>query len=66
MRLSRPDLSMAVWRRSSHSNAEGGNCVEIAPHHPTLVPIRDSKRPEGPALIVTTPAWSAFISHLKG
>jgi hypothetical protein len=25
-----PDLSRAVWRKSSYSNGSGGSCVEIA------------------------------------
>lgn len=66
MRSPRPDLSTAVWRKSSYSNSDGGNCVEVADNHPTLTPIRDSKRPEAAALIVTTHAWTAFITHLKG
>lgn len=65
MRTPRPDLSAAQWRKSSYSNAEGGDCLEVADHYPTLTPIRDSKRPEAPALIVTTSAWAAFIAHLK-
>ncbi|MFJ2262477.1 DUF397 domain-containing protein [Streptomyces sp. NPDC087844] len=65
MKSLRPDLSAAVWRKSSYSNSDGGNCVEVADNHSPLTPIRDSKRPEAPALIVTTPAWAAFITHLK-
>ncbi|MER6140962.1 DUF397 domain-containing protein [Streptomyces sparsogenes] len=61
-----PDLSTAVWRKSSHSNADGGECVEVADGHPGIVPIRDSKRPEGPALVFPAPAWSAFVAELKG
>ncbi|MEV7137221.1 DUF397 domain-containing protein [Streptomyces tauricus] len=38
----------------------------MALNHSPLTPIRDSKRPEAPALVVTAPAWAAFISHLKG
>ncbi|WP_406456232.1 DUF397 domain-containing protein [Streptomyces sp. NBC_01622] len=25
-----PDLSTAVWRKSSYSNSSGGDCVEVA------------------------------------
>ncbi|MFJ5305696.1 DUF397 domain-containing protein [Streptomyces sp. NPDC088350] len=65
MRTSRPDLSGAAWRKSSYSNADGGNCVEVADNHPALVPIRDSKRPHAPALVVHALAWTAFVTHLK-
>jgi hypothetical protein len=60
-----PHLNTAVWRKSSYSNADGGECVEVADGHPGIVPVRDSKHPHGPALIFATLAWSAFVSELK-
>jgi hypothetical protein len=53
------------WTKSSFS---GGNndCVEVAhgaiPH---AMPVRDSKRPAGPALVVSDAAWGAFVGSLK-
>jgi hypothetical protein len=41
------DLSCAVWRKSTRSSGNNGNCVELA----NLGAIRDSKNPTGPALI---------------
>ncbi|MEV6808022.1 DUF397 domain-containing protein [Streptomyces sp. NPDC051132] len=55
----------ALWRKSSYSNEDGGNCVEVADNVPGLVPVRDSKVPEGPALILTASAWTPFITALK-
>jgi len=43
MASTEPDLSSARWRTSSYSNATGGDCVEVAPGHPEVVPVRDSK-----------------------
>ncbi|MFE6685559.1 DUF397 domain-containing protein [Streptomyces sp. NPDC057743] len=60
-----PELSTARWRKSSYSNTNGGSCVEIADHFPGMVPIRDSKNPDGPALVIPTDAWTAFIQTLK-
>ncbi|WP_338683151.1 DUF397 domain-containing protein [Streptomyces acidiscabies] len=60
-----PELNSARWRRSSYSNANGGTCVEISEDFPGVVPIRDSKNPNGPALTVPTTAWDTFISSLK-
>jgi len=60
-----PELNTARWRRSSYSNTNGGNCVEITEDFPGIVPIRDSKNPHGPVLTVPTPAWDTFISSLK-
>lgn len=59
----RIDLSTATWRKSSHSNSDGGNCVEVADGFAALVPVRDSKRPHGPALLVPAAAWRAFLHH---
>ncbi|MFH8794887.1 DUF397 domain-containing protein [Streptomyces sp. NPDC017941] len=59
-------LATASWRRSSHSNSNGGACLEVADNSPAgLVPIRDSKNPAGPALILSAPAWSAFLGGVK-
>ncbi|WP_070012049.1 DUF397 domain-containing protein [Streptomyces abyssalis] len=59
------DLSTARWRKSSHSNPDGGNCVEIAAGLTDVVPVRDSKTPDGPALLFGADAWSSFISRVK-
>ncbi|MFF5759755.1 DUF397 domain-containing protein [Streptomyces longwoodensis] len=53
-----------VWRKSSHSNSEGGNCVEVAVT-PETVHIRDSKTPDPPHLTLPAPAWSAFVGALR-
>ncbi|WP_308401299.1 DUF397 domain-containing protein [Streptomyces sp. AC512_CC834] len=37
----------------------------MAPGFPDLVPVRDSKSPDGPALLVSHAAWSAFAAALR-
>jgi Domain of unknown function (DUF397) len=37
------DLSRAIWRKSTYSNGQGGNCVEVCLDQPGIVGIRDSK-----------------------
>lgn len=59
------ELSRATWRKSSYSNNAAGDCVEVAEGLPGIVPVRDSKNPEGPALIVPAEAWTAFVASLK-
>ncbi|MBP8537592.1 DUF397 domain-containing protein [Streptomyces sp. MK37H] len=59
------DVSAAVWRKSSYSNGDGGECVEVADNLPGLVPVRDSKCPHGPALIFAAGSWATFIASLK-
>ncbi|MGW1123563.1 DUF397 domain-containing protein [Streptomyces sp. NPDC002526] len=60
-----PELSSARWRRSSYSNANGGECIEVSDDFPGLVPVRDSKNPSGPSLLVNAAAWGTFVSSLK-
>ncbi|MFJ9698259.1 DUF397 domain-containing protein [Streptomyces fradiae] len=62
--LSRPDLGSATWRKSSHSNTQGGDCVEVGAGLPGLVPVRDSKDPARPGIVVTGRAWAAFLGAL--
>jgi hypothetical protein len=64
-RTSRLDVTGAAWRKSSYSNQEGGDCVEVADGFPGVVPVRDSKTPHGPALVLSAASWAAFVSELK-
>ncbi|MEZ7007035.1 DUF397 domain-containing protein [Streptomyces sp. AD55] len=59
------DLLSVAWRKSSYSNEDGGDCVEVADHIPGVVPVRDSKSPEGPVLLIPARAWAPFLSGLK-
>ncbi|MFL4905007.1 DUF397 domain-containing protein [Streptomyces sp. MMS24-I2-30] len=57
----------ARWFTSSYSN-NGGQCIEVAtnlaaPHG--LVPVRDSKNPDGPALTLPTHAFTSFVAGVK-
>ncbi|MCE7080058.1 DUF397 domain-containing protein [Streptomyces sp. ST2-7A] len=61
----RPEPGSPAWRRSSYSNQEGGNCVEVAGGVPGVVPVRDSKAPAGPVLGFAAPAWTAFLGEMK-
>ncbi|MFD4656129.1 DUF397 domain-containing protein [Kitasatospora sp. NPDC058444] len=58
------DLTGAGWRKSTYSN-NGGNCVEVAPDYPGLIPVRDSKDPQGPALVFRAEAWSSFVAAVR-
>lgn len=48
-------------RKSTHSNGEGGDCVEVADEVPGVVPVRYSKAPGGPVLEVGAGAWAEFV-----
>jgi len=60
--MTAPDLSRAVWRKSSRSTSEA-NCVEVAWAAESLTAVRDSKDPAGPVLAFPLPAWTAFLHH---
>lgn len=55
------DLVGARWVKSRHSD-NGGTCVEVAPGFPGVMPVRDSKDPEGPVLVFRAEAWRSFVA----
>ncbi|WP_079128948.1 DUF397 domain-containing protein [Streptomyces qaidamensis] len=50
-----------LWRKSSYSGDQGGNCLEIA-EAPCTVAIRDSKTPAGPILTLDPAAFTTFVN----
>ncbi len=59
------DLSSAKWRKASYSGSNGGNCVEVARNLPGVVAVRDSKNPDGPALVTGLHSWETFTRRIK-
>ncbi|SPE58246.1 hypothetical protein SNS2_3865 [Streptomyces netropsis] len=55
-----------AWFKSSYSDDEGGECVEVAAAHPHTIHIRDSKLGSGPEVRVSAATWTEFISHVAG
>jgi hypothetical protein len=53
-------MNPASWRKSSYSGGEGGNCIEV---RSTVDAVRDSKRPDGAALLVS--CLPALIEAVK-
>jgi hypothetical protein len=51
----------ATWIKSSYSGPTGGNCVEIAFLAGGRVAMRNSRYPDGPALVFTRAEWDAFL-----
>jgi hypothetical protein len=62
--MTEPDLSRAVWQKSSYSS-QSGNCVEVARNLPALVAIRDSEQPGGAKLVVSQDTWQVFIRSVR-
>jgi hypothetical protein len=55
----------ATWIRSSRSGPTGGNCVEVAFLAGGAVAMRNSRQPDGPALLFTAPEWEAFLGGAR-
>ncbi|WP_328471821.1 DUF397 domain-containing protein [Streptomyces sp. NBC_00448] len=56
-----------LWFTSSYSN-NGGQCIEVAANLAAshgLVPVRDSKDPNGPALAFPADAFASFVAGVK-
>ena len=58
-------LDNVIWRKSSCSGSNGGNCVEVAGNLRGIVAVRDSKDPDGPALMFAPADWRAFTTCVK-
>ena len=63
--MSRIDLSVANWRKSSRSSGNGGSCVEIAFLDDGITAVRDTKDRNGPALLFRPDEWEAFVDGVK-
>lgn len=55
------ELRDVRWVKSSWSGPTGGNCVEAAFLPDGAVAVRNSRHPDGPALVFTAAEWDAFI-----
>jgi hypothetical protein len=66
MREMETDLIRAAWRKSTYSNGNGGNCVEVASLPDGGRAVRDSKDRRGPVLRFTTSEWAAFTAGVRG
>ncbi|MFJ9691858.1 DUF397 domain-containing protein [Kitasatospora sp. NPDC101183] len=52
------------WFKSSYSS-NGGQCIEVSGSVPGVVPVRDSKDSEGPALAFPAEAWRSFVAAVR-
>ncbi|PZG29426.1 hypothetical protein C1I98_32030 [Spongiactinospora gelatinilytica] len=60
------DLSVAEWRKSSHSADNGGQRVEVARNLHGVVAVRDGEHPGGPIPVFTPGEWHFFLAGVKG
>jgi hypothetical protein len=65
--MTEPDVSIeSVWRTSSYSGGQGGNCVQVATRSMGEVAVRDSKDTPGPVLQFEGAAWLEFVASVRG
>ncbi|MFG2498652.1 DUF397 domain-containing protein [Streptomyces sp. NPDC048441] len=58
------ELHGVVWQKSMHSNSQGA-CVEFAKLPGGDVAVRNSRFPEGPALVYTRAEIEAMLLGMK-
>lgn len=54
------DWAAVPFRKSSFSNTNGGECVEVGAQS-GVIGVRDSKSPAGGVVAVPADAWAVFL-----
>jgi len=57
-------ISGVTWIKSERSN-QSGNCIEVAQLPSGGVALRNSRYPDGPALVYTQAEMAAFVEGAK-
>ena len=58
------EITDVTWRKSQRSNSQG-NCVELAELADGSVAMRNSRHPQGPALVYTRAEVEAMVLGAK-
>jgi Domain of unknown function (DUF397) len=58
------ELGQLTWRKSTASNPSG-NCVEVAELPDGQIAVRNSRYPDGPALVYTHAEIAAFLAGVR-
>lgn len=58
-------LPGVTWRKSARSGKQG-NCVELGTVPARGVAVRNSRFPEGPALVFSAAEMASFLADIKG
>jgi hypothetical protein len=55
---------MGEWRKSSYSDGNGGNCVEVADGRGAVL-VRDTTDRDGAMITVSGAAWERFTAAIR-
>lgn len=58
------ELKSTIWRTSSYTGGNGGNCVEVGEGANAIV-VRDTKDRKGVVLTFGTQAFREFVASIK-
>jgi hypothetical protein len=58
------DESCLQWRKSSRTNANNNDCVELAEDQASVA-VRDSKHPDGPRLRFSRQEFGSLITKIR-
>ncbi|WP_371800869.1 DUF397 domain-containing protein [Streptomyces sp. NBC_01732] len=56
------------WVKSTYSDGNGGQCIEWSPTYAKahgVVPVRDSKDPSGPALMLSPEGFAGLVEFAR-
>lgn len=59
------EIAKLAWRKSQRSGGESNSCVEVAELAEGGVAVRNSRSPQGPALVFTAHEWAAFAGGMR-
>ncbi|WP_461037670.1 DUF397 domain-containing protein [Streptomyces mayteni] len=54
-----------MWRKSSYSSSDAGECLETQCTHDALVAVGDSKDRSRGALVFSPAGWSTFVAGIR-
>jgi Domain of unknown function (DUF397) len=59
----RPDATFIQWHKSSYSNPNGNECIEVSSND-NAVGMRDSHNPDSAVLVVDHSEWTNFLNGI--
>ena len=62
--MERTAHSVTMWRKSTHSGSDGGNCVEVGGSGPAVL-VRDTKNRSAAVLSFGPDQWRRFTTAIK-